>query len=220
MKKQTNKGEKKMETMKETFEAMKVAELREESRKRGLTLESKGHKFNKTELIERLIKFDMEQKDIDDDIQKAIDEAGQTDTDCEGTQKTEFYKNKDGYIVFAKTLDEIEKKYSGRKKQYIYDDVLKVGCFVVFVHVVEAKNGWIGKKLRSAKVTAINRKKELVRVTTFYGCELELTFDELLFIKVDKESSFYPSDIRTFLKGQRTIKGEQRINERFGKSER
>ena len=65
--------------MNKTFEEMTVKELREESRKRGLTLESKGHKFTKPELIERLIKWDMEQADIDEDIQKAIDEAGQPD---------------------------------------------------------------------------------------------------------------------------------------------
>ena len=40
--------------MNRTFEEMTVKELKEESRKRGLTLESKGHKFTKPELIERI----------------------------------------------------------------------------------------------------------------------------------------------------------------------
>ena len=56
---------------KEQLENMKVAELKEESRKFGLTLESKGHKFNKNELIERILQA----QDVQNDINKAIEEA-------------------------------------------------------------------------------------------------------------------------------------------------
>ena len=42
------------------FEEMKVAELKQESRNRGLTLESKGHKFTKQELIDRLNAYENE----------------------------------------------------------------------------------------------------------------------------------------------------------------
>lgn len=221
--------------MNKTFEEMTVKELKEESRKRGLTLESKGHKFTKPELIERLIKWDMEQADIDADIQKAIDEAGQPDdnetwgeTDC--TKEVETCadyeeapcENKpgvktkeDGYIVYAKTLEEIEQKYGNRKKQEIYDNELKVGSYVVFVHYVEAKNGQIYKKLRTAKVTGINRKKELARVVTLLGTEKELSFDELLYIKGSAKNCSYPKDITMYLKEQRTEKGKVLINERF-----
>ena len=173
------------------FETMTVKELREESRKRGLTVESKGHKFTKTELIERLTKWDAEQADIDADIQKAIDEAGQPDDNetwgetectkevetcadceeepCENTPEVKTNRDKDGYIVYAKTLEEIEQKYGNRKKQEIYDNELKVGSYVVFVHYVEARNDQIYKKLRTAKVVGINRKKELVRFVTLLG---------------------------------------------------
>ena len=73
------------------FETMTVKELKEESRKRGLTLERKGHKFTKPELIERLTKLDSEQADIDEDVQKEIDEAGQPD-DNETWGETECTK--------------------------------------------------------------------------------------------------------------------------------
>ena len=223
--------------MNKTFEEMTVKELREESRKRGLTLESKGHKFTKPELIERLIKWDMEQADIDEDIQKAIDEAGQPDDNetwgeaectkevetcadceeapCENTPEIKTNKDKDDYIVYAKTLEEIEQKYGNRKKQEIYDNELKVGSYVVFVHYVEAKNGQIYKKLRTAKVVGINRKKELVRVITLLGTEKELCFDELLYIKGSAKNCSYPKDITMYLKEQRTEKGKVLINERF-----
>lgn len=219
------------------FKTMTVKELKEESRKRGLTLESKGHKFTKPELIERLTKWDAEQADIDADIQKAIDEAGQPDdnetwgeTDCtkevetcadceeapcENTPEVKTNRDKDSYIVYAKTLEEIEQKYGNRKKQEIYDNELKVGSYVVFVHYVEARNGQIYKKLRTAKVTGINRKKELARVVTLLGTEKELCFDELLYIKGSAKNCSYPKDITMYLKEQRTEKGKVLINERF-----
>lgn len=221
-----------------TFEEMTVKELREESKKRGLTLESKGHKFTKKELIERIKRYDAEQADIDADIQKAIEEAGQKDdnevwsetnctkevescAECEKApcKNTPMVETKDDdYITFAKTLDEIEKKYGNRKKQNVYDRELNVGSLVVFVHYVEANNGNIYKKLRTAKVVGVNRKKELVRVVTLLGTEKELAFEQLLYIRgIGKECS-YPKDIATFLKGQRTEKGKVLINERFTES--
>mgnify|MGYP003552868653 CR=1 FL=1 len=220
------------------FVTMTVKELKEESRKRGLTLESKGHKFTKPELIERLTKWDAEQADIDADIQKAIDEAGQPDDNetwgetectkevescaeceeapCENTPEVET--KEDSYIVYAKTLEEIEQKYGNRKKQEIYDNELKVGSYVVFVHYVEARNGQIYKKLRTAKVTGINRKKELARVVTLLGTEKELCFDELLYIKGSAKNCSYPKDITMYLKEQRTEKGKVLINERFAEN--
>ena len=215
------------------FETMTVKELKEESRKRGLTLESKGHKFTKTELIERLTKWDAEHADIDADIPKAIDEAGQTDdnetwgetectkevetcADCENTPDVKT--KEDDYIVYAKTLEEIEQKYGNRKKQEIYDNELKVGSYVVFVHYVEARNGQIYKKLRTAKVVGINRKKELVRIVTLLGTEKELPFDELLYIKGSAKNCSYPKDIAMYLKEQRTEKGKVLINERFAEN--
>lgn len=221
------------------FETMTVKELREESRRRGLTLESKGKKFTKPELIERLVKWDAEQADIVADIQKAIDEAGQPDDNetwgeaectvetcadcdeapCENTPEVKTNRDKDGYIVYAKTLEEIEQKYGNRKKQEIYDNELKVGSYVVFVHYVEAKNGQIYKKLRTAKVTGINRKKELVRVVTLLGTEKELSFDELLYIKGVGRGCSYPKDITVYLKEQRTEKGKVLINEKFAEDD-
>ena len=222
------------------FVTMTVKELKEESRKRGLTLESKGHKFTKPELIERITKWDAEQADIDADIQKAIDEAGQPDDNetwgetectkevescaeceeapCENTPEVKTNRDKDCYIVYAKTLEEIEQKYGSRKKQEIYDNELKVGSYVVFVHYVEARNGQIYKKLRTAKVTGINRKKELARVVTLLGTEKELCFDELLYIKGSAKNCSYPKDITMYLKEQRTEKGKVLINERFAEN--
>ena len=143
--------------MNKTFEEMTVKELKEESKKRGLTLESKGHKFTKPELIERLIKWDAVQADIEAECTKEVESCAECEeAPCENTPKVET--KEDGYIVYAKTLEEIEQKYGNRKKQEIYDNELKVGSYVVFVHYVEARNGQIYKKLRTAKVVGINRR--------------------------------------------------------------
>lgn len=206
--------------MNKTFEEMTVKELREEMGRRGLPKQENGKKFTKPELIERLTAYD-------EDVQKEVNESEQEvkqiesgvnidDEPWEADEAKEKEEQKDDdYIVYAKTLAEIEQKYGNRKKQKIYDNELKVGSYVVFVHYVEAKNGQIYKKLRTAKVVGINRKKELVRIVTLLGTEMELHFEELLYIKGGAKNCSYPKDIATYLKEQRTEKGKVLINERF-----
>lgn len=197
------------------YEALTVKELKDISRQRGMTLEYKGHKFNKSELIDRLLKNDAEQKDIQDDIQKAIEEAGEVKQEVKKEVETKQTEVKQEGIRFAKTLEEIETKYSNRKRQDIYDNELKVGSYVVFIHYVEPKHGGIYKKLRTAKVVGVNRKQELVRVETLLGTEKQLSFDDLLYIKGSNKECTYPKDITTYLKQQRTEKGKELINEKF-----
>lgn len=200
------------------YKEMKVAELKQESRKRGMTLEKNGHKFNKSELIERLEERDrMEEQDIKNDIEKAINEAGEEQNKEVKEEKKKVYRvyNKDTYTKFAETLEQIEKKYSVRKQDKIYDNELQVGSFVVFIHYVEAANGNIYKKLRTAKVIGVNRKKELVKVETLLGTQKTLSYDELLYIKAGTREATYPKDISVYLRNQRTEKGKELINERY-----
>lgn len=200
---------------------MKVAELREESRKRGLTLESKGHKFTKAELIERLTKYDLENKDTQEDIDKKISECVEVTEETKQENKTNkvtkvyHAENVENRISFAKTLDEIIEKYGHEKQQRVYDENLMVGSLVVFMHYVEAKDGNIYKKLRTAKVVGVNRKQRKVRVKTLLGTELELLFSDLFYIRKDDERSSYPMDIKEFLRNKRTEKGRALINEKL-----
>lgn len=206
------------------LETKKVAELKQMSRERGLKLESKGHKFTKSELIERLLQSEDEQEDIN----KKIEEAAADDNEVwdepvlkheekeEPVKEQKQKETKDnGFIRFAETIEQFEKKYGKRKKQEIYDNELEVGCFVVFVHYVEAADNNIYKKLRTAKVVGVNRKKELVRVSTLLGTELELGYEQLLYIRGKGEECSYPWDIKKYLVKQRTQKGKDLINERF-----
>lgn len=203
------------------YNNMKVAELREESRKRGLTLESKGHKFTKAELIERLTKYDLENKDTQEDIDKKTSECVEVTEETKQENKTNkvtkvyHAENVENKISFAKTLDEIIEKYGHEKQQRVYDENLMVGSLVVFMHYVEAKDGNIYKKLRTAKVVGVNRKQRKVRVKTLLGTELELLFSDLFYIRKDDERSSYPMDIKEFLRNKRTEKGRALINEKL-----
>lgn len=205
------------------LETKKVAELKQMFRERGLKLESKGHKFTKSELIERLLQSDDEQNDINKKIEEAADDEEAWDEPVlKHEVKEEPVKeqkkeetNETVFIRFAETIEQIETKYGKRKKQEIYDNELEVGCFVAFIHYVEAADGNIYKKLRTAKVVGINRKKELVRVSTLLGTELELGFEQLLYIRGKGRECSYPWDIKKFLVKQRTEKGKDLINERF-----
>lgn len=213
------------------LEAMKVAELKKLTKEHGMTLESKGHKFNKTELIDRLVML----KDVTEETKTEEDPVKDFETlakkvsvvsveeeawDEPLTQENKEAAKQEGvetkeeenkrpvpgdadYIKFATTLQEIETKYGHEKHPYVYDNMLKVGSFVVFIHYVEAKDGNVYKKLRTAKVIGVNRNKKLVRVETPMKAIMELTFEELLYIREDTPESSYPNDIRKYMKQQR-----------------
>lgn len=199
------------------FEEMKVAELKQESRNRGLTLENKGHRFTKQELIDRLNSYENETDEAwietksktkvekqpvpsNEDDESLVETKGfETETFEEEEAKTSPEETEERKFA---TLEEIEMKYGSRKEQHIYDNVLQVGCMICYVRFIETKHGKLLKKLGSAKVVGVNRKKELVRVQTPVGEEKELSFDELVFIR-DVNVRTYPKDINSVLYAQR-----------------
>lgn len=189
------------------FEEMKVAELKQESRNRGLTLESKGHKFTKQELIDRLNAYENEvvekqPEPSNEDGEAWIEIKSKTKAEKSvETKEVETITEETEERKFA-TLEEIEMKYGSRKEQRIYDNVLQVGCMICYVRFIETKHGKLLKKLGTAKVVGVNRRKELVRVQTPVGEEKELTFDELVFIR-DVNVRTYPKDINSVLYAQR-----------------
>lgn len=190
------------------FEEMKVAELKQETRNRGLTLESKGHKFTKQELIERLNAYENESI-VEKQPEPSIEDEEawvetKTETKVEEPVVEEEIKTntEEAEKREVATLEEIEMKYGSRKEQRIYDNVLQVGCMICYVRFIETKHGKLLKKLGTAKVVGVNRKRELVRVQTPVGEEKELTFDELVFIR-DINVRTYPKDINSVLYAQR-----------------
>ena len=216
---------------------LKVKDLKALSREKGLKLEHKGHKFTKHELIDNLVEaYKNEEKEGEDDNSKEEEKADvveaievvaevveetQDDEEAweeekeETTEKEQETENKYRGI-YATTLKQIAEKYSYEKPQWVYDEVLQIGSTIAFIHYVEAKDQNIYRKLRFAKVVGINRKQRLVKVQTFYGTEVKIGFDELLFIvsKNDTANSF-PKDIRNYIKGHRTKQGRRDIHDRY-----
>ena len=218
---------------------LKVKDLKALSRESGLKLEHKGHKFTKQELINNLVEFyKNEEKEGEDDNSKEEEKADvveaieavaevveevqeQDDGEAweegkeETTEKEQETENKYRGI-YATTLKQIAEKYSYEKPQWVYDEVLQIGSTIAFIHYVEAKDQNVYRKLRFAKVVGINRKQRLVKVQTFYGTEVKIGFDELLFIvsKNDTANSF-PKDIRNYIKGHRTKQGRRDIHDRY-----
>lgn len=218
---------------------LKVKDLKALSREKGLKLEHKGHKFTKQELIDNLVEFyKNEEKEGEEDNRKEEEKADvveaievvaevveetktQDDEEAweeekeEATEKEQETENKYRGI-YATTLKQIAEKYSYEKPQWVYDEVLQIGSTIAFIHYVEAKDQNVYRKLRFAKVVGINRKQRLVKVQTFYGTEVKIGFDELLFIvsKNDTANSF-PKDIRNYIKGHRTKQGRRDIHDRY-----
>lgn len=213
--------------------SLKVKDLKALSREKGLKLEHKGHKFTKQELINNLVEFyKNEEKEVEEekaDVVEAIEavaevvEETQAQNDEEAWEEekeeteTKEQETENKYRgIYATTLKQIAEKYSYEKPQWVYDEVLQIGSTIAFIHYVEAKDQNVYRKLRFAKVVGINRKQKLVKVQTFYGTEVKIGFDELLFIvsKNDTANSF-PKDIRNYIKGHRTKQGRRDIHDRY-----
>ena len=213
--------------------SLKVKDLKALSREKGLKLEHKGHKFKKQELINNLVEFykneekegEEEKADVVEAIEAVVEvvEETQAQNDEEAWEEekeeteTKEQETENKYRgIYATTLKQIAEKYSYEKPQWVYDEVLQIGSTIAFIHYVEAKDQNVYRKLRFAKVVGINRKQRLVKVQTFYGTEVKIGFDELLFIvsKNDTANSF-PKDIRNYIKGHRTKQGRRDIHDRY-----
>lgn len=220
---------------------LKVKDLKALSRESGLKLEYKGHKFTKQELIDNLVDFykefcKNEEKEVEEDnskeeekadvveaieavaevVEETQDDEEAWEEEKEETTEKEQEKENKYRGIYATTLKQIAEKYSYEKPQWVYDEVLQIGSTIAFIHYVEAKDQNVYRKLRFAKVVGINRKQRLVKVQTFYGTEVKIGFDELLFIvsKNDTANSF-PKDIRNYIKGHRTKQGRRDIHDRY-----
>lgn len=232
-----------LNSMMKDLSVFKVKDLKVLSRESGLKLEHKGHKFTKQELIDNLVEYykeyyknevekvkeDNSKEEEKADVVEAIEavaevvEEKQAQDDEEAweegkeevTEEEQETENKYRGI-YATTLKQIAEKYSYEKPQWVYDEVLQIGSTIAFIHYVEAKDQNVYRKLRFAKVVGINRKQKLVKVQTFYGTEVKIGFDELLFIvsKNDTANSF-PKDIRNYIKGHRTKQGRRDIHDRY-----
>lgn len=210
----------------EELEKKTVSELRDICRAYGLTLQKNGKKFTKPELIENIMNRtpewlkEEEPNKVEEKETEKVTEVKQEEKAQEQPKEKEkkerkekiFYRNKKYKPI---TLESLIKKYGKRKSQGVYDNELVVGSYVCFVYHVITKDGKEYDKLRTAKVIAVNRKQELVRIQTLLGTLFELSFEELLFIRRPEDYLKFPKDIRIYLRQSRTKEGEEQIHEKF-----
>lgn len=208
----------------EELEKKTVSELRDICRGYGMTLQKNGKKFTKPELIENIINRvpewpkEEEPKKAEKREPEKVTEVKQEEKAQEQPKEKKerkekiFYRNKKYKPI---TLESLIKKYGKRKSQGVYDNELMVGSYVCFVYHVITKDGKEYDKLRTAKVIAVNRKQELVRIQTLLGTLFELSFEELLFIRRPEDYLKFPKDIRIYLRQSRTKEGEEQIHEKF-----
>lgn len=184
------------------YEKMTVEQLREEMKIRNLPRQKNGKKLVKNELIQALEDYDDDFEGWDDDFEEAVDHPKEEKPAT--PEEREFTKKRK--ILFATNYREIVEKYGGRKPQYIYDK-MRVGDIIVFVHHVDAEDGNVYRKIRSAKIKSIDRNKETVCLETLLGCNVTITFDEVLFLR--KPGRALPPDIRKYLAFKRTRTGRE-----------
>ena len=187
--------------VKSVLENMTVTELRKMTKEVGLPQQKDGKKFTKLELIEHLLGNDRDFNELAEEPKEEKAEQKETVTTEETTEiKEENIPTLP--IVFANTLEEIKKKYGVRKEQRIYDEELKVGCFIAYLRDIEINSNKIIQKLSTAKVIAKNARKELVRLETPIGKIIVLPYNELLYIRSINETR-WPKDIHNMLRKQR-----------------
>lgn len=177
------------------FEEMKVTELRDECKKRGLRICSHNHKYTKAELIKSLNEFEGSKVS---DVCADVDGGDKLGVNAVSNNKEP--RKRINYDDL--TLDDIVAKYSHRKPKYVYDEILICGCYVVFVHEITTSRGEVVRKLRRGEVTNISRNTERVKVTLSYGTVLTLSYDDILYVCECGVNRGYPTDIYVFFNKQ------------------
>lgn len=114
------------------------------------------------------------------------------------------------------TFDMLVERYINRDRGFMQN--VRIGNFVCFIHYVEASNGETYKRLRTAKIVAINRKKQLLKLETLGGTEIISNYDDVLYYIW--EGRKFPKDIRAYRRDKRTHGGEQFLKEVFGNGEK
>ena len=171
--------------MKRNYKEMTVAELRAETRRRGLPQQKNGKKFVKTELVERL-----EQ----DDMKFNVEEERETKKKWEKPEVVITKVEKKQEVTIEQVTSEITKlqdKLSGTARK----EDIQIGSFVVFVKYTERKGRSVIKRLLTGKVIEIDRKNEIVKVETPVGVCYTMSYASLLFCKRPDDRKRFPDEI-------------------------
>lgn len=169
-----------MKKVKEMYEGMTVAELREETRRRGLPQQKGGKKLRKVELIEQLVSDDKNER-------KAKEKENKSN-------KGEGEKSVTAADV-ARAITLLQEKYCGSVKAAC------VNGFCVYVTYTEAKDGRVLKRATKGIVRKV-LDEGIILVESKKGITCTLSVSSLLFYKDEDERKGYPDDIEEVFRMQ------------------
>lgn len=191
------------------YQSLTVPELKELTKKAGLKVCTHNHKLNKAELIIQLRERDIMEEWWDETVEEVesrriseyLSEKGKAEGERTDEKKEEVNVERPG-IPFARTWDEIEEKYHNRKPDHVYESELDIGSWVVYLHTACSFRSGPIRRLRRAKVIAVDRENEIVYTELKSGTEVKLGFNDLYYIKRG-DSYKYPNDLFQFIKNQK-----------------
>lgn len=175
--------------MNKNYSELKVKELREICKERGLTVYKHKNACTKQELIQKLEEYDKEEKEI-------FGEDEKVESDKKEAVEVEREETKESIVV------EEEKENKERTRAFDYDK-MQVGSFAAFRY---------RDKMQTAKVVAINRKKRLIRAETKMQTLFEVPFERIIWVKI-KPEEWWPKAVFFELKGMRKCQWEGTVNE-------
>lgn len=149
---------------KEKLELMKVEELREICKERGISTYKNSKRMNKTQLIEAL----MESQPVKKEAKKSDGKKPDKKVVKETNKKTE---------PAEPVLDE-EELAARKERKMKYIEEATVGTLIAFQLPSE--------KVISAMITRKSTKKRKFKVETKYGAEFIVFFDDILWVKTNK----------------------------------
>ena len=215
-----NKTEGETTMSKEYLAGLTVEELRKMCKENGLPQQEKGKKFTKTELVDRLAEKLIDTANEIEEMAAELKECGETETAVSDNKTDSVAKSAEKPQNSDPTFESIVARYSKRKPQWVYDECLQVDCIILFVHKYETLSGTTRERLRKAKVTSIDRENEKVTLQLLLGDTVEICFDEILYIgKLTNDNGWerwiFPSDIKCFMRNNRTETGRETIKHAF-----
>lgn len=213
--------------MENNYSEWTVEQLRKEMRRRELPQQENGKKYNKTQLIEKLMEDDKTRTEMWDDKEGSrvtVEEAAANMAEqlanvvivTENTQNTDRKKwvpsfwswdgkfNKEEHDEDLKRLKE---KYEGSTPEWVFDDRLKPGVFVAYIkELPEGKS-----RMRTSKVVGVNRAKRMVKVETYVGEINVVQYEEIMFVNDKKGHRKFPRDIRVHMGRTRSPREAERM---------
>lgn len=188
------------------YESMKVVELREECKKRGLTVYKHKGACTKAKLVEKLI--------ADDELKTSLlEEESSEDDEWETIEREEMEEQKRKRLEQEKASEQSKanRKVVVVRKENIENNIarkfnyekMEVGSFVAFRY---------NEKMQTAKVIEVDKEKRSVLTETKFGTRFYVPFERIIWVKLNADE-WWPKAVFMELKGGEKVTWEGAEND-------